>query len=255
MEAVDPHAERHADGAGGDTRDEREFREEVRDWLDANLTGDFARARGRGGPGRDHEAFDVRLAWERHMAAAGWTCIGWPEEYGGRGASIRHQVVFHEEYALAEAPAPVNHMGEHLLGPTLIELGTPRQRDRFLARITAVDELWCQGYSEPGAGSDLAAVATRADLVGDHWVVNGHKVWTSHADQADRCFAIVRTEPGSRRQQGLSCLLIPMDRPGVHVRPITQLTGASGFCEVFFDDARTDAADIVGARVTAGGWP
>ncbi|ASU83814.1 acyl-CoA dehydrogenase [Nocardiopsis gilva YIM 90087] len=249
-----PDLRPEADGgvSGGDSSGDRAFRQEVRDWLAANLTGGFARARGLGGPGRNHEAFDVRLAWERHMAAAGWTCIGWPEAYGGRGASIREQVIFHEEYALADAPERVNHMGEQLLGPTLIALGTPHQRERFLPRVAAVEELWCQGYSEPGAGSDLAAIATRAERVGDHWVVNGQKVWTSHARDADWCFAIVRTEPGSQRRQGLSCLLIPMDQPGVRVRPLTQLTGTSEFNEVFFDDARTDADNVVGAP--GDGW-
>ncbi|MEV6837008.1 acyl-CoA dehydrogenase family protein [Streptomyces sp. NPDC051133] len=224
-----------------------EFRTEVRAWLRANLTGEFAGLRGRGGPGREHEAFAERLAWERHMAAAGWTCVGWPAEYGGRGATLEQQVAFHEEYALADAPARVNHIGEQLLGPTLIAFGTPEQRARFLAPIVAVEELWCQGYSEPDAGSDLANVRTRAERDGADWVVTGQKTWTSLAHESDWCFVVVRTEPGSVRHAGLSYLLVPLDQPGVRIRPITQLTGTSEFNEVFFDGARTPARNVVGA--------
>ncbi|KOV60448.1 acyl-CoA dehydrogenase family protein [Streptomyces sp. MMG1121] len=224
-----------------------EFRTEVRSWLRANLTGEFAALRGRGGPGREHEAHAERLAWERHMAAAGWSCVGWPEEHGGRGATLEQQVAFHEEYALADAPARVNHIGEQLLGPTLIAFGTPGQRARFLPRIVAVEELWCQGYSEPDAGSDLANVRTRAERDGDEWVVTGQKVWTSLAHESDWCFVVARTEPGSTRHRGLSYLLVPLDQPGVRIRPIVQLTGTSEFNEVFFDEARTHAAHLVGA--------
>ncbi|MCM1971416.1 acyl-CoA dehydrogenase family protein [Streptomyces sp. G1] len=224
-----------------------EFRTEVRSWLRAHLTGEFAALKGRGGPGREHEAFAERLAWERHMAAHGWTCVGWPVEYGGRGASTAQQIAFHEEYALADAPAHVNHIGEQLLGPTLIAHGTEEQRRRFLPPIRAVEELWCQGYSEPDAGSDLANIRTRAALVDGAWVVDGQKIWTSLAHEAQWCFVVARTEPGSRRHAGLSYLLVPMDQPGVEVRPIVQLTGTSEFNEVFFDGARTDAAHVVGA--------
>lgn len=227
--------------------DER-FRAEIRGWLEENLTGHFAALRGRGGSGREHEDFEARLEWNRHLAAAGWTCVGWPVEHGGRGLSIAQQVIFHEEYARADAPARVNHLGEELLGPTLIAHGTPAQQARFLPRIVAVEELWCQGYSEPGAGSDLAAVATKAQRTGDEWSVTGQKVWTSLAQHADWCFVIARTEPGSSRHQGLSYLLVPMDQPGVEVRPILQLTATSEFNEVFFDDARTDADLVVGGE-------
>ncbi|WP_336212815.1 acyl-CoA dehydrogenase family protein [Nonomuraea sp. LPB2021202275-12-8] len=227
-------------------------RAEVRAWLEDNLSGEFAAVRGLGGPGREHEAFGVRLAWERHLAAAGWTCLGWPEEYGGRDASVADQVVFHEEYALARGPARVNHIGENLLGPTVIAFGTEEQRRRFLPPIVAVEELWCQGYSEPGAGSDLAGVRTRAELDGDRWLVSGQKVWTSLAVEADWCFVVCRTEPGSTRHRGLSYLLVPMRQDGVEVRPIVQLTGTSEFNEVFFDGAVTGAANIVGAP--GDGW-
>ncbi|MCX5201861.1 acyl-CoA dehydrogenase family protein [Streptomyces sp. NBC_00237] len=229
-----------------------EFRAEIRDWLRSQLSRELAELKGRGGPGREHEVFAERLAWERHMAAHGWTCVGWPTEYGGRGASIEEQIAFHEEYALADAPARVNHIGEQLLGPTLIAYGTEEQKARFLPPIVAVEELWCQGYSEPDAGSDLAGVRTRAELDGDTWRVNGQKIWTSLAHESQWCFVVARTDPGSHRHAGLSYLLVPMDQPGVEVRPIVQLTGTSEFNEVFFDDARTDAAHVVGE--VGDGW-
>jgi alkylation response protein AidB-like acyl-CoA dehydrogenase len=225
---------------------DEEFRASVRQWLEDSLTGEFADARGLGGPGREHEAFEVRLAWDRHLAAAGWTCLGWPIEHGGKGASLERQVIFHEEYARARAPVHVNHIGEELLGPTIIAFGTPEQQRRFLPAVRAVDELWCQGYSEPGAGSDLAAVSTKAVREGDEWVVTGQKVWTSLAHVADWCFVLCRTDPDSTRHHGLSFLLVPMRQPGIEVRPIVQLTGTSEFNEVFFDGARTAAANVVG---------
>lgn len=226
----------------------QEFRAEVRQWLADNLVGEYAALKGLGGPGREHEAFEERLAWNRHLAAAGLTCLGWPVEHGGRGLSVAHRVAFYEEYAIANAPAKVNHFGEELLGPTLIAYGTPEQQQRFLPKIVDVTELWCQGYSEPGAGSDLANVATTAvlDEEGEHWLINGQKVWTSLAHWAQWCFVVARTEKGSKRHAGLSYLLVPLDQPGVEVRPIIQLTGDSEFNEVFFDDARTDASLVVG---------
>jgi alkylation response protein AidB-like acyl-CoA dehydrogenase len=224
----------------------QEFRAEVRDWLAENLTGEFAAIKGLGGPGNDNVAFEERLAWNRHLAAAGYTCLGWPEEHGGRGLSVAHRVAFYEEYAIANAPAKVNHFGEELLGPTLIAFGTPEQQQRFLPKILDVTELWCQGYSEPGAGSDLANVSTTGELDGDQWVINGQKVWTSLAHWAQWCFVVARTEKGSKRHAGLSYLLVPLDQSGVEVRPIVQLTGDSEFNEVFFDDARTDASLVVG---------
>src|SRR6478609_5565642 len=148
-----------------DQTDLAQLRTEVRAWLEENLVGDFADLRGKGGPGSEHERFEERRAWDQHLAAHGWTCLGWPREHGGRGFTLAQQVVFHEEYARAGAPARVNHLGEELLGPTLLAFGTDEQKARFLEPIRTVRELWCQGYSEPGAGSDLAAVSTRARLV------------------------------------------------------------------------------------------
>lgn len=229
-----------------------EFAGEFRAWLDENLTGDFADLRGTGGPGSEHQFFARRREWERHMAAAGWTCVGWPTEYGGRGASLAQQVRFHEEYAKANAPARVSHLGETLLGPTLIAHGTEEQKRRFLPRIVAVDELWAQGYSEPNAGSDLANVATTARRDGDEYVINGQKVWTSLAHLSQWAFVIARTEEGSKRHKGLSFLLVPLDQDGVEIRPIQQLTGTSEFNEVFFDGARTSVNMRVGAE--GEGW-
>jgi alkylation response protein AidB-like acyl-CoA dehydrogenase len=224
----------------------REFRAEVRDWLADNLVGEFAALKGLGAPGREDEAFEERRAWNQHLAAAGLTCLGWPVEHGGRGLSVAHRVAFYEEYARAEAPHKVNHFGEELLGPTLIAYGTAEQQQRFLPKILDVTELWCQGYSEPGAGSDLANVSTTAELDGDQWVINGQKVWTSMAHLSQWCFVVARTEKGSKRHAGLSYLLVPLDQPGVEIRPIMQLTGTADFNEVFFDDARTDADLVVG---------
>jgi alkylation response protein AidB-like acyl-CoA dehydrogenase len=231
---------------------DEEFRRRLRQWLAENLTGRFAGLRGAGGPGREHEAHAERVAWNRHLAAAGWTCLGWPAEYGGHDATFAQQVIFHEEYARSGAPARVGYLGEELLGPTLIALGTPEQRRRFLPPIAAVAELWCQGYSEPGAGSDLAAVATKAVLDGDEWVITGQKVWTSLAQVADWCFVLARTEAGSRRSRGLSYLLVPMRQAAITVRPIRQLTGTAEFNEVFFDGARTERGLVVGE--VGDGW-
>ena len=225
---------------------DEQFRRTIHEWLAANLTGRFAALRDAGGPGREHEAHAERLAWNRHLADAGWTCLGWPPEHGGRGATLAQQVIFYEEYARSRAPARVGYLGEELLGPTLIAFGTPAQQRRFLEPIRTVQELWCQGYSEPGAGSDLAAVSTTGRLDGDRWVVSGQKIWTSLAVEADWCFVLARTEPGSKRGAGLSYLLVPMRQKGVTVRPIRQLTGTSEFNEVFFDDARTHASLVVG---------
>ncbi|HUC55821.1 MAG TPA: acyl-CoA dehydrogenase family protein [Streptosporangiaceae bacterium] len=225
---------------------DEQFRVMVRDWLAANLAGEYAALRGAGGPGREHEAFEQRLAWDRSLHEAGWTPLSWPREHGGRGASLSKQLIFHEEYARSGAPARVSHMGEQLLGPTLIEFGTPAQQARFLPAIASVTELWCQGFSEPGAGSDLASVSTSGRIAGGHWEISGQKVWTSLAHVADWCFVLARTEAGSRRSAGLSILLVPMRQEGVTVRPIRQLTGTSEFNEVFFDGARTDAGLVLG---------
>ncbi|MEP6623177.1 MAG: acyl-CoA dehydrogenase family protein [Acidimicrobiia bacterium] len=228
------------------------FRAEAREWLLAALEGEFAGVRGRGGPGDEHALFAERLAWERALGAAGWTCLSWPVEYGGRDASLLEQVIFYEEYARAGGPGRVGLVGEGLIGPTILHFGTDAQRARFLPRIASGGEQWCQGYSEPNAGSDLANLSTRAERDGDEWVLHGQKVWTSLAHWSQWCFVLARTDRDAPRHRGISYLLVPMDQPGIEIRPIEQITGTSEFNEVFFDGART-AADLVVGEVN-GGW-
>ena len=223
------------------------FRSEAREWLAEQLAGEFAVVRGRGGPGDEHALFDERLAWERALGAAGWTCLSWPRAYGGRDVPLLQQVIFYEEYARAGGPGRVGLVGEGLIGPTILHFGTDAQRARFLPKIASGDELWCQGYSEPNAGSDLANLSTRAERDGDEWVITGQKVWTSLAHWADWCFVLARTDRDAPRHRGISYLLVPMDQPGIEIRPIEQITGTSEFNEVFFDGARTSAEHVVGA--------
>ncbi len=227
---------------------DEQFRDEIAGWLQSQLRGQHEAIRFRGGPGDEHMLFAQRRVWERELAAAGWMCVAWPAAHGGRGLSVGQQLIYHEEYARAGGPGRVGHIGETLLGPTLIALGSPAQRQRFLPAIRAGEELWCQGYSEPNAGSDLANIATRARLDADagEWVVDGQKTWTSLAHEADWCFVLARCEPGSVGREGLCYLLVPMRQAGVTVRPIAQMTGTSEFNEVFFDGARTAADNVVG---------
>ncbi|MFC6634334.1 acyl-CoA dehydrogenase family protein [Microbulbifer taiwanensis] len=224
------------------------FRREVADWLKENLRGEFEQLKFRGGPGDEHMFAEERQRWEQKLAEGGWTCVGWPKEHGGRGCSIEQQVIFHEEYARAGAPGRVGHIGEGLAGPTIIAFGSEAQQKKYLPGILAGTELWCQGYSEPGAGSDLANVKTRArfDEAKGKWILNGQKVWTSLAQESDYCFVIARTDPESKGHKGLGFFLVSMHQPGIEVRGIQQITGTSEFNEVFFDDAECDAEDIVG---------
>ena len=227
--------------------DER-FRREVADWLAANLGGEFEQIRFRGGPGDEHSFVEERKAWERKLHEGGWTGLGWPREYGGRGASIEQQVIFNEEYARAGGPGRMGHIGETLTGPTLIAFGSEAQQARYLPGILRGEDLWCQGYSEPSAGSDLANVRTKArfDGASGQWRLTGQKVWTSLAHESRYCFAIARTDPESVGHKGLGFFLLAMDQPGITVRPIEQLTGTCEFNEVFFDEAVCGADDIVG---------
>jgi alkylation response protein AidB-like acyl-CoA dehydrogenase len=238
----------------GFSAEDEQFRDEVASWLTQNLCGEFEIIRGRGGPGDEHMYVHERKAWERRLHEGGWTGIGWPEAYGGRGASIERQVIFNEEYARAGGPGRMGHIGETLTGPTLIAFGTEEQKQRFLPGILRGEELWCQGYSEPNAGSDLANVKTKArfDEASGQWRISGQKVWTSLAHESQYCFVIARTDPDSAGHKGLGFFLLAMDQPGIEVRPIEQLTGTSEFNEVFFDDAVCAANDIVGAP--GDGW-
>lgn len=227
--------------------DER-FRDEVADWLTDNLSGEFSSIRHRGGPGDEHVFVEERKAWEKRLAAGGWTCIGWPEAWGGKGATIEQQVIFNEEYARAGGPGRVGHIGETLTGPTLLAFGSDDQKQRYLPGIRAGESLWCQGYSEPGAGSDLANVRTKAifDEASGQWRITGQKVWTSLAHESDFVFVLARTDLTDSTHRGLGFFLVPMRQPGISIRPITQLTGTAEFNEVFFDEAVCEAEDIVG---------
>jgi alkylation response protein AidB-like acyl-CoA dehydrogenase len=228
--------------------EDEKFRAEIAAWLAENLVAEFAQLKFRGGPGDEHMFPEERKLWERKLAEGGWTCVGWSKEYGGRGLSIEQQVIFFEEYARAGAPGRMGHIGEGLTGPTLIAFGSAEQKQKYLPGILAGTEFWCQGYSEPSAGSDLSNVKTKArfDEATGKWIINGQKVWTSLAHESEYCFVIARTDPESKAHKGLGFFLIKMDQPGVIVRPIEQITGTSEFNEVFFDDAQCDADDIVG---------
>lgn len=227
-----------------ETQMERDFRVEVRRWMADHLRGEFQPLYGASGLGTP--GYDPVLAkrWEQQLAAGGWIGMGWSHAHGGRDMPLAQQVIFHEEYVRCGGPGRLGHIGEHLLAPTLIAHGTPEQQQRFLPGILAGQTYWAQGYSEPGAGSDLAAVRTRAQRdpqTGD-WVIDGQKVWTSWAHESDWIFVLARCEPGSQRHKGLVLLLVPLRQPGVTLRPIRQITGGSEFNEVFFDGARTEGS-------------
>ena len=232
--------------------DDVAFRDELRAWLEANLTPEFTR-HGSAGPDDLDERVALARAWEQRLAAGGWAGISWPRQFGGRGATLMQQVIFHEEMARAHAPQiSVNFVGINLAGPTIRIHGNDAQRARYLPKIITMDEIWCQGFSEPNAGSDLANVQTRAVLDGDRYVVNGQKVWTSYAHIADWMLCLVRTDPSVAKHKGLSYLIIDMHARGVEPRPMKQITGESEFNEVFLTDVDVPAANLVG---TAGeGW-
>jgi alkylation response protein AidB-like acyl-CoA dehydrogenase len=225
------------------------FRTQVRDWMTAHLTGEFAALKDRGHAGDGDAEVDLRKAWEREMASGGWVGMGLPADAGGRAMSVADQVAFHEEYAAFGGPGRMGHIGEGLVAPTLVEFGTDDQKARFLPGILRGETFWAQGYSEPGAGSDLAAVRTRARQCPDtgDWLVTGQKIWTSLAHVSDWVFVLARAEEGSVGRNGLIFLLMPLDQPGIDTRPIKQINGGAEFNEVFFDGARAKAADAVGA--------
>ncbi len=237
----------------GFTTEQEAFRTEIAGWLEEQLSGPFADIRGV----TSQTAFaERRLEWEQVLGAAKWSAIGWPEKYGGRNADLAQQVIFAEEYARARAPGRLGHMGVELAGPTILHFGNDAQRERFLPKMASGEEMWCQGYSEPGAGSDLSSVRTRATLEdgpdGERWVIEGQKIWTSLAQFAHWCFVICRTEAGSKGREGISYLLVPMDQPGIEIRPIRQMTGEADFNEVFFDGAVTAEENVVG--LPGQGW-
>ena len=231
------------------TPEQEAFRSDLRGWLAANLSPDLCvddAKDERIAP--DKETFDLRRAWQRTMYDAGWVGTAWPQEYGGRGATLLEQVVFEEEYTRARAPVLPGNSGISLCGPTLMQWGTPAQKERFLQRTLSGETIWCQGYSEPGAGSDLASLQTKAADMGDNFIVNGQKVWTSGAQYADWIFMLVRTDPDAPKHKGISYILVDKSTPGITVRPLVLLTGHAHFNEVFFEDVKVPKENLVGEK-------
>lgn len=235
----------------GFSPEEEAFRTEAAEWLNAQMNGEFRDIKGL----KSQTAMaERRKEWEQQLGAHRWSCIGWPSQWGGRDASIVEQVIFAEEYTRSGAPGRVGHMGIELAGPTILAFGTEEQKARFLPDIAAGRTLWCQGYSEPNAGSDLGNVRTRArlDKAAGEWVVDGQKIWTSLAQVCDWIFVVARSEEGSKGPKGITFLLMPLDQPGITIRPIQQINGEAEFNETFFDEARTGAENLVGQP--GGGW-
>lgn len=223
---------------------ETEFRMTLRHWLADALPKGWGETVFE--PEDEDERAMFRLEWERKLHSGGWSGINWPKEYGGRGATLVERAIFAEEMARAGAPEGLNIIGHNLAGTTILRHGTEEQKKRFLPKIISSDEVWCQGFSEPNAGSDLASVRTKAERRGDHFVVNGQKIWTSFAQYSQWCFALVRTDPDAPKHKGLSFLLIDMSSPGISIRPLRQISGESEFNETFFDDVIVPAENIVG---------
>ena len=224
------------------------FRREFRQWLDANVPTRSPSERRPEFMLGDTSDWDFHLQWHKKMHAAGWVGISWPREYGGRGATLEQQLVYAEELVRSDAPGLVNGIGIGLVGPTLIQWGTEEQKQRYIPKILSAEEIWCQGYSEPNAGSDVASLQTRAVEEGDYFVVNGQKVWTSGAHRADWCILLTRTDPDAPKHKGISYLLADMHSPGITVRPLVQITGERGFNEVFFEDVRIPKRNLVGPK-------
>jgi alkylation response protein AidB-like acyl-CoA dehydrogenase len=222
------------------THEQEAFRSEARAWLETNVPAEPL-------PSLDTaEGFAKHRAWERKLNAGGWAMVPWPVEYGGRGCDLLEWLIFEEEYYRAGAPARVNQHGIFLLGPTIMEYGTPEQKARYLAKMASSEEVWGQGWSEPNAGSDMAAIQATARVDGTHYVINGQKAWVSRGAYADWLFGLFRTDPDSERHRGLSFILVPLDAEGVTVRPIAQLDGEAGFAEIFLDDVRVPLGNRLG---------
>jgi alkylation response protein AidB-like acyl-CoA dehydrogenase len=230
-----------------DTPEEAAFRSEVQAWLDANLSDDL-----RAGRYGDRRFEDASRAWSRKLHDAGYAGLTWPEAYGGAGAPYSYQAIFLEESARAEAPQHIGVIGLGMAGPTIIYHGTEEQKARYLPKILSAEEIWCQGFSEPDAGSDLASVRTRADQRDGVFVVNGQKVWSSFAHLADWCILVTRSDPRSERHKGLTYLIVDMHAPGVDVRPLRQITGHAEFNEIFFNDVEVPAENVIGS--VGDGW-
>lgn len=228
------------------TKEQNDFRQDIRGWLGENLPKNRLKSFDT------HEGFEEHRAWEKVLYSGRWGNVNWPKEYGGRGLDLISWLIFEEEYYAADAPLRVSQNGIFLLAPTIMEYGTVAQKARFLPPMASGEEIWAQAWSEPGAGSDMAAIRTKAVRDGDHYIINGQKTWSSRAVFADWCFALVRTEEGSERHKGLSKILIPLDTPGLTRRPIAQLDGDPGFAELFFDDVRVPVENLLGPE--NGGW-
>lgn len=231
-----------------ETADEQAFRAEARAWLQANVPTEPL-------PSFDTEdGFARHREWEALLASGRWSAVSWPVEYGGRGADYLKWLIFEEEYWRSGAPGRVSQNGIFLLGPTIMEVGTAEQKARFLPPMASAQEVWAQAWSEPDAGSDMASIRSRGTLSNDgsEWVLNGQKIWASRAVWADWCFGIFRTDPDSSRHKGLTFILVPLDSPGVTVRPIAQLDGDTGFAEIFFDDVHVPVENTLGP--VGGGW-
>ena len=227
-----------------------QFRKELRAWLAANLTDDVVAAGRR--RGRDPDTFETLRGWDATLADAGWAAVSWPQEYGGRGATVLEQLAYAEETTHARAPVPLNVIGMNNIAPAIMQYGTEAQKRELLPRMVCADDIWCQGMSEPEAGSDLASLRTRAVLDGDDYVVNGQKIWTSLGHRADWCQLYVRTDPDAPKHKGISCLIVDMALPGIEVRPLVTLNGDADFAEVFFNDVRVPADALLGPL--NGGW-
>src|SRR5437868_1600101 len=226
------------------TPTEQQFRDGVGAWLRANLPAEW-----EGGAlnSEDRADFIAYLRdWQRKLYEGGWAGIAWPKEYGGRGATLLEQAIFQEELARANAPPLIGTIGLSLVGPTIIAMGTEAQKERYLAPILSGEEIWCQGFSEPNAGSDLASLGTKAVRDGDDFIINGQKIWTSFAQMADWCLLLVRTDTEAPKHKGLTCLLADMHSAGVSVRPLRQMSGDSGFNEVFFSNVRVAGTQVLG---------
>jgi alkylation response protein AidB-like acyl-CoA dehydrogenase len=225
------------------------FRQEIRGWLEKNLP---KRATEESEVDFMHEGgtdeWQRRLEWHKKMHEGGWVGLSWPKEYGGRGATVTQQLIYNEEMGKVNAPQLVNGLGIMLVGPTLMHWGTEEQKKRYVPKILSAEEIWCQGYSEPGAGSDVASLQTRALEDGDYFIINGQKVWTSDAHHADWCILLTRTDPEAPKHKGISYILVDMHSPGVTVRPLVQITGDANFNEVFFEDVRVPRKNLIGEK-------
>src|SRR5215468_3051023 len=224
------------------TREEVAFRDEFRSWLASNVPNDWSRWREK----PLEESFSYLRAWQRRLHEGGWAAVSWPKEYGGRGATLMQQAIFWEEMARVEAPPMANALGLGLIGPTIIAYGTDAQKKRLIPKILSAEEIWCQGFSEPNAGSDLAALQTEARLDGDSYIVNGQKVWTSYGWVSDWCELVVRTDASVAKHKGLTVLLVDMKSAGIEVRPLRQMTGESEFNEIFFRDVHVPVENVLG---------